>query len=358
MRRATVIVITVVLVAMPAAAQRTIRGTTRDSASAAPLAGALVEVRSATQRRVDRTDEEGAFRLRNLPPGTYRLSVLRIGFREWRGVVEVGARDTSLVLSLAAVPQRLDAFLVRGDIGAVYGMVGTLPDLLPLAEARVQVIGANREQVTDSTGGFFIPVDPPGIYMVRMTREGYAERMLTIAVPRGRAVDGSRFLDPGKAPPKGLDGLYKDLDQRIRQQTAASAALVPGSELRRAGTSVIDALAASPSFAAKGLRFADSACVFVNGVPRPGVSPDAFSPDEIESIEVYGASPGFTGGVRDPRSFVGSGTADKSGSLGDRWPMRAPCGPNSGRRLPPPSRRPTGPMQSGIVKFVVIWLRT
>ncbi len=335
---------------------RTARGVVRDSASGTPLGGALVEFRSSAERRVDRTDEEGGFRIAGLPAGRYQLSVVRIGFREWRGEIEISARDGFLAVAMTAVPQRLDAFRVRGDISAIYGMVGSLPDLLPVTGVRVQVIGANTTQVTDSTGGFFIPVDPPGLYMVRMTREGYAERMLTIDVPRGRAVDASRLLDPGPSPAKGLDGLYKDLDRRIRLRSGSSSALVPGSEIRRAGTSLIDALRASPTFNTRGFRFSDSTCVFVNGMPRPGVTPDAFLPEEIESVEVYGAVAGYIGSVRSP-GFAAGATGDKSGSLGDRWPPRAPCGYNSGRRLAPMSTSPTGPMQSGTVKFVVIWLR-
>jgi hypothetical protein len=369
MRSLALAVVSLALASSAAAqASRVARGVVRDSAAGTPLGGALVELRSSSERRVDRTDEEGGFRIAGLPAGRYQLSVLRIGFREARGELEIGARDTVMVVAMAPVPQRLDAFRVRGDISAIYGMVGSLPDLLPVAGVRVQVIGANKDQVTDSTGGFFIPVDPPGIYMVRMTRDGYAERMLTIDVPRGRAVDASRLLDPGQAPAKGLDVLYKDLDQRIRQRAAASSALVPGSEIRRAGNTVIAALQASPSFNARGFRFADSVCVFVNGIPRAGVTPDAFMPEEIESVEVYGVAAGNSGGARSlagPRvrgearaiGFSVGGSGDRSGTLGDRWPPMAPCGSNNSRTLAPISRRPQGPMQSGTVKFVVIWLR-
>lgn len=344
-----------VATSVAAQAARTVRGVVRDSGAGNPLGGALIDIRSNAERRVDRTDEEGEFRIAGLPAGKYQLSVLRIGFREWRGEIEIGPRDTAMTIAMAAVPQRLDVFRVRADIGAVYGMVGSLPDLLPVSGVRVQVIGANRSQVTDSTGGFFIPVDPPGIYMVRMTREGYAERMLTIEVPRDRAVDASRLLDPGLAPAKGLDGVFADLDRRLRLKSGASAALVPGSEVRRAGSSLIDALRASPSFNAKSLRFADSTCVYVNGIPRPGVSPDHFLPEEIESIEVYGAVAGYIGSRL--RGFADGSTGDKTGTLGDRWPRGAPCGSNTGRRFVPMGRSPTGPMQNGTVKFVVVWLR-
>jgi hypothetical protein len=331
------------LLAVPAAVlqaqpTRTVRGVVRDSSTNRPLAGALVDVRSPTLRLTDRTDEEGNFRIRGLAPGSYQLSVLRIGYTETRRAVDMGARDVELTLAMRPVAQRLDAFRVRGDISAVYGMVGTLPDLLPLGGARVQVLGAQKEITTDSTGGFFIPVSEPGTYMVRMTREGYAERFFPIDVPRGRAVDGSRMLDPGVAPAKGMDVLYVDLDSRMRMRSSNSSAIVPGAELRKAGNATISALRASPSFGARGLRFGPTTCVFVNGMPRPGASLDSFFPEEIESVEVYGESAG--------------GTGDRSGNLRFAWPSGGSCGSN-----PRGEVNYTGGIRNGIVKYVVIWLR-
>lgn len=331
---------------------RTIRGVIRDSSTNQPLAGALVDLRSPTLRLTDRTDEEGNFRIRGVTQGTYQLSVLRIGYTESRSQVEVTVRDIEIAVAMRPAPQRLDAFRVRGDISAIYGMVGTLPDLLPLSGARVQVIGAQKEVTTDSTGGFFIPVSEPGTYMVRMTREGYAERFFPIEVPRGRAVDASRMLDPGTAPAKGMDVLYVDLDQRLRSRSTGSSAIVNGAEIRRAGNQLIEALRSTESFNARGLRFAQTACLYVNGLPRPGASIDMFRPEEIESVEVYGVS--------------GTGTGDRSRILERSWPSGAPCGPTgftrmvgaaAGSGMNSREGNPLGPIQAGIVRYVVIWLR-
>jgi hypothetical protein len=334
-----------------AQASRTVRGVIRDSSTNQPLAGALVDLRAAAYRATDRTDEEGNFRIRGVPPGSYQVSVLRIGYAEARREIEVGGRDVDVTLAMRPNAQRLDAFRVRGDISAIYGMVGTLPDLLPLTGARVQVIGAQKEVTTDSTGGFFIPVSEPGMYMVRMTREGYAERFFPIEVPRGRAVDGSRMLDPGTSAARGMDVLYVDLDQRLRSRSTGSSAILTGAEIRRAGNQLIDAMRATESFNARGLRFAQTACLFVNGLPRPGASVDMFRPEEIESVEVYANS--------------GSGTGDRSRMLERAWPSGAPCGQTGLTRTVGAApggamgsmQGATGPMQTGIVRYVVIWLR-
>lgn len=316
---------------------RTVKGITRDSASSAPLAGALVEVRSQGTRATARTDEEGNFRISSLPPGRYQLSAIRIGFSEIKREFDLGARDTTVVLSMMPISQQLDAFRVRGDVSAIYGMVGTLPDLLPLNGVKIQVIGANKTIVTDATGGFFIPVNDPGQYMVRMTREGFQERMFPIEVPRGRAVDGSRLLDPGAATPKGFDVLYKDMDSRLRQRAPASAALVPGAEIRRRGGNLIDALMSSPSFGEKGLRFGPEACVLINGTPRPAVTLESIRPEDVEAVEVY-AWTSDTG--RD---------ADRSNTLNEQWPRGAACGQMY--------RSTVRGSKVGTAKYVVVWLR-
>lgn len=329
------------LIAFGAAAvqaqSRTLRGVIVDSASGQAIAGALVDLRSGTFRATDRSDEEGNFRIRAVPDGQYGVSVLRIGFAESRWSITI-AGDTSVTVRMRSAAQRLDAFRVRADVSAIYGMVGTLPDLLPIQGARVQVIGAKKEQVTDSTGGFFMEVKEPGMYMVRMTREGYADRMFNISVPRGRAVDASRMLDPGVGMAKGRDVLFVDLDQRMRMRATGNSAIVAGAELRAAGTNLFDALRASRSFNAPGLRFGLTACVFVDGVPRPNLPLEAYRPEDIESVEVYGVS------LR--------GTGDRSNNLQNSWPRGAGCG-TVDRTVGYSSNA----IQSGLVKYVVIWLK-
>jgi hypothetical protein len=343
---------------------RVVRGVARDSSTGQPLAGALIEIRSSSFRATDRSDEEGNFRIRGVPLGVYQFSAIRIGFAESKMSLDVGVRDENLIVSMVPSTTRLDAFRVRGDISAIYGMVGTLPDLLPLKGARVQVLGADKTVTTDSTGGFFIPVREAGTYMVRMTREGYSERMFPIEVPRNRAVDGSRMLDPGPEGHPGLEVVYKDMDQRLRLKSSTNAALVPGAEVRRSGTNIIDGLRGAQSFISKGLRIADSVCLFVNGVPRPGVSPEAFRPDEVESIEVYGLT--LSGGSS-PGSVMNQGgssfntgtvsTGDRSNKLAEQWPRRASCGQIMDRSFTTSKRLPISGMDTGKAHFMVIWLR-
>lgn len=310
-----------------------VRGIMRDSASTVPIAGALVDLRGATLRVTSRTDEEGNFRFRSVPAGRYQISVFRIGFSELRRELDLGARDTTLLLPMVAISQRLNAFRVRGDIAAIYGMIGTLPDLLPLKDARIEVLGATKSHLTDSTGGFFIPLEKPGTYLVRMTHPAFQQRLFSIEVPGDRAVEASRMLDPGEPSHPGLEGLYRDADQRLRTR-GMNSGFVPGAELRRGGAALKEALESSRSFTMNGLRIGPTACVFVNGMFRPNASLDMFRPEEIEAIEVYASGGEKTGWL----AKQANGKCGVSALLG-ATEMRAPTA------------------TANQVRYYVIWLR-
>jgi hypothetical protein len=83
------LLILVLLLAAAASARpllaQTVRGRMLEAASGAPVAGALVELRSSAGRAVDAvlTDEGGRFALQARAAGTYRLHAERIGYSDW-----------------------------------------------------------------------------------------------------------------------------------------------------------------------------------------------------------------------------------------------------------------------------------
>ncbi len=263
-----------------------IRGVTRDSASGLPAAGALVELRGPTVVRSVRSDDAGAFRFFSVPAGDYRLTVLRIGFVEQTRTLRIADRDTSLTIALTAVPRRIGAAEIRANVPAIYGTLGGLPSLNPVVGAKVQVMGARANVVSDSAGGFFVAVPKPGIYFVRIVSPGFAEERFPVEVPKDRAVDASRILDPSATQPHpGFEHLYRELDRRIEQR-GMNAAIVPGSEIRAAGSTLFEALQAARSTVIRGLRLG-AVCLFVNGIQKPAWMLTAIDVDEIELVELY-----------------------------------------------------------------------
>ncbi|MDA1082391.1 MAG: carboxypeptidase regulatory-like domain-containing protein [Gemmatimonadetes bacterium] len=332
---AGVVVAFCTVVSSVALAQRphTIHGVVRDSVSSRPLAGAQVYVRSASLQLSARTDEDGTFRFTGLISGRYSYSVLRIGFSEYFGAVELADRDRDIAVEIGMRPiaQLLDVFRVRGDVSAIYGMVGKLPDLGPLAGATVQVLGGSEPFTTDSSGGFFVSVRAPGSYLVRITHDGHVDRLFNVEIPRGRAIEASQLLDPGEPSARGLDAVYQDLAQRLRYR-GMNSALVSGAEIRQAGSNVVDGMQGSRSLGIRGLRFGPNVCLFVNGVPRPGATVEAYRVEEIEAVEAYARG------------------GDRSNALSQAWPAGAPCGQLF--------RSFTRGVRTGnVIQYVVIWLR-
>ena len=319
---------TFALVSTASGQTRSVSGIVRDSATGRPLAGAVVELRRDTLRRVSQSDDEGDFRLGEVTRASYQLSVRRLGYAARNTDVQVGGDDLTIEIDLVPIARDLDTLYVRAGTG-IYGIVGNSEKLTPLANAKVQVLGENRSKVTDSSGAFFVPLPRGGTYLVRITRPGFAARMFPIVVANGRAVDASRVLDSANTAP-GLEVLWEDFDKRLRWR-GMNSALVTGSELRRAGD-----VEATPTFNARGLRLGGSICVFLNGTPRPGMNLDVVSPHRIEVMELYGA------------------TDVAARDLASKWPARAMCGEVfRGNRYVATS----GPRAAAVARYAVIWLR-
>ncbi|HEX8907155.1 MAG TPA: TonB-dependent receptor plug domain-containing protein, partial [Longimicrobiaceae bacterium] len=127
LRAAAALVFIVLLVGFPinllAQFPGELAGTVTDAASGAPVAAAAVEL--AGTSLAARTDGAGAFRLRGLEPGEYRVVVRRTGYaaREIAAVVRNG-ETLRLSISLEPLPVALEALRVEAEAEAAGGTVG------------------------------------------------------------------------------------------------------------------------------------------------------------------------------------------------------------------------------------------
>ncbi len=311
-----------------------VAGVIRDSSTGEPLGGALIDVRSTSFQRAARSNQRGEFRVNDVPPGDYRVSVRRIGYRELQRPLRTTNRDTSMVFALTGVVRELDTVRVRSSVTGIHGVVGTAHGLRPIPGATVQVLGVNRPTKTDSSGKFFIELQKPGTYLVRVARAGYAHQLLSIDVPRERSVETATLLDTTDTRARmGTETLWNEFDRRLIWRGPKSA-LVGLAELDSLDEYALsDALNRSSSAFRRGMRVGSATCVFVNGVPRPGWWVDAFRTERVEAVELYG--PG----------------ADGTGTLRQAWPPRTPCG------LPQGGANGVGGLPAGTAAFAVIWLK-
>jgi len=100
----------------PAVAQ-TIHGTVVEELSQRPVAGGLVQLLDASRVGASTvTDEQGRFLLPPVPPGQYRIRVLRIGFRPWSSdsLFELVHGDRQVLLTVPVEPVLLAEIAVEG----------------------------------------------------------------------------------------------------------------------------------------------------------------------------------------------------------------------------------------------------
>lgn len=102
------------LTAMPGSAQM-IRGVVRDSVSRIAIPGVVVSISDSVGNRLARTltDGQGAYRM-GVAPGSYRLRLVRIGFRMRELPVRIAEGQNTLDLSISALPSLLEPIKVVG----------------------------------------------------------------------------------------------------------------------------------------------------------------------------------------------------------------------------------------------------
>jgi hypothetical protein len=316
-----------------------IRGTVRDSATGQAMTGAIVSVLSANKLVSVRTDEAGVFTISGVNAGATTLYSRRLGYAQGEWPINV-TKDTTVSLLMRPTARMLAPVRVGAKGEGIWGVIGRVDDLQPVPDAKVFVIGSQVTVATDSAGEFFVPLKHPGTFMIRVTREGYAEELLPVIVKKDQVVESSELLERSDRKPLPM-GLWTDLDFRLRWAPQASA-FVTGAELREHGVTIRDALAASPAFVKKGLRFLpDTVCIYVNADPRPNMSINAVLVEHIRAIEVYSDTP----------------REEMYHHLGANWPNLAPC---SNGKPPNPAKKVTMsalPKEPPKVKWIVIWTR-
>lgn len=330
--------------AMRAQVEVRVTGIVQDAATARPIFGATVTLRAASLDRATRTDQSGVFAFSRVPTGTYTLVIRQLGFAvHTETIVVVDEKRILVALDRIAT---LDTLRVKSSQQAIYGVVAATTELRPLSNSTVEIFGTSAgSTTTDSAGRFFYPVQSTGTYLVRAKAAGFLTQTASVTVERSHGAELVLLLDENSGPANhAIEAAFSDFRQRLLRRGYGSA-LVPRSELvpqQEAG--MVSALLASPFFSGKGLRFTTTACVLIDGTPRPGLSLNSVNIDDVEAVEVYSLS------------------SEKSGTLQDRWPKQSPCGDTGMPRA--------GAMSSGrggasripstvadIVRWVVIWSR-
>jgi hypothetical protein len=327
-----------------------LRGIVRNE-TGRPVEHALVSLDPTGTNRQTRTDRDGRFSF----PGTTGQHALRVtffGYRPFERTVDVPRGVVEIEVTLESVVTTLAGVEVTAQRSGLYGSVIAKDSLLPVPDARVEVIGARTSDTTTTDGTFNFPKLKPGSYIVRVRHTQFESRNISIVVPEKGGTQLDLVVERGiLSRDAHMEQLYRELDSRVHWQ-GTTAALISREDLKGVPTTGLDAsIISAPGFMKASFYPAregwENACLFVDGVPRPGMTIKDFAIEDIEAVEVYGPP---------------MNRSDPTGTLGSRWPPRAMCGMSSGPRLAFESGRadPGAARLSGksiAVQFVVIWLR-
>jgi hypothetical protein len=260
------------------------------------------------------------------------------------GVVEIEVTLERVATTLAGVE-------VTARRSGLYGSVIAKDSLLPVPNARIEVLGARASDTTDADGVFNFPNLKPGSYIVRVRHTQFESRNVSIVVPEKSGTQLDLVVQRGMLSRDGhMEQLYRELDQRVHWM-GTTAAMISREELKGAPTTGLDAtLFSVPQVMKAGFYPAregwEGACLFVDGIPRPGMTISDFPIEQIEAVEIYG-SPWERNEI--------------TKTLASRWPRGQQCGFSSGPR-PAFARGGTATPRELSAKairtqFVAIWLR-
>ena len=334
-----------------------VRGTVTNEAGR-PIEHAQVTLDPQGANRQLRTDREGRFSFIGVPQGTHTLRVTWVGFSPETKQFDMTGSDVTVDVVLRRLTY-LDTVAVTAKRTGLYGSVISKDSLLPVPGARIEIIGARKADSTNSSGTFNFPELKPGSYVVRVKHPFFESRNFGVVVPVGGGTELDVVVDRGRVSrDQHMEMLFREMDTRLTFR-GINTAFVPREVLAGREKMPLDkALTFAPEVAKKALYIRSDVCLFVDGIARPGMNLADFAAEDIESVELYGATGRTTMTFQQGGNVAGTldtsrtaKQADPSGSLLSRWPPRTPCG-----REPLPSEERIG---AHVVKtiFAVVWTK-
>jgi len=264
------------------------------------IAGVEITIPDLERRLFSR--EDGTFRFDSIPRGEYSMRARKLGYapqvREFSVDTAGGVAEFELLPIAHTLPPMVSSAARRGLAGVV-GDTG----FNPIAGADVRVLGGGMETQTDSMGTFFMPVHS-GTYMVSIRKSGFADRLVSVAIPADSGKRITTWLQPFSGErPKDQFWNVADFQHRL--------AWIPPGSMRGATFYTRDQLlklkiewiydAVEMTCTKNNCRTAyhRNCRVVVNGGPATAVL-STLTIDDVEAVEVYGG--GFSSRINNTRN--------------------------------------------------------
>lgn len=281
-----------------------------------PLADVTVMIRKL--QRQTRTKFDGTFQFDSIPLGKHELSARAVGLVAGVQIVTVGHDGASVTITMIRYGTALPAMVTKAAEGGLSGIIGDTA-YRALDGVKVQAIGGSVSAVTDSTGAFYMPLNP-GHYLIRMEKDGYARQTVGVTIPES---EGRRMAAWMKPQIGGSDPIYGmklfDLNMTMLRVSSASAKFMTREDLEKLGVVDLQALALRYGTG----RLTPNCFVDIGGTFKRQVRLGTLTTADIEFVEVY--LPTMIGGTRGVTSLEGMETTIKTSTF-DRVAASADCG--------------------------------
>lgn len=256
-----------------------LRGMVRDDLKY-PVEGAEVLIPSLKRRAYTRGD--GTYRFDSLPRGKHEVWARKLGYRVHAQRITIGSDGATVDFEIKRAPRALPAIVSSAERGGLSGVVADTTFKV-MEGVLIRVSGEGRTAYTDSSGGFFFPLKS-GSYLVSISRDGYAPRVVSVTIPddSGRRIQA--FLQPTST--RMSKWVMIDLSRRMAWRSQSTSRVFTREQLQKLKIEwLLDA--ARMMTAHFGMREQPSGKCEAIIDARYVTSLDALTIDFIDSVEFY-----------------------------------------------------------------------
>lgn len=254
------------------------------------------------------TKSDGTFRFDDIKPGTYELSARKLGFFPQVRRVKVGDTGGAVTFELVRTAYALPPVVTTSTRTGLSGVVGDTAYNV-VADAEITVLATDRHTRSDSTGAFYLPVKP-GRHVVRVSRPGYAPRMVSVTIPMDSGRRIVVWLTPSDRRGAGRELLMMDsLNDRLIKLNPVWSKIYTREDIVKTGITEIAQLATVGA----GKRVDERCSAIIDGGPRRAPI-WTFSPADLEMMEIYTAPPPRETIAKQTARIFGRGGPDTRGT--------------------------------------------
>jgi len=269
-------------ITVPAGGKGVITGTVTDLQHT-PLDS--VEVYIQSEHKQTTTDAKGFFRFEKIDASkAYQVSVRHFGYGSITHQAILGDNGAAMSFCMPALPRSLVPVISSAKRVGLTGVIAdTAFGVIPGAE--VAVLGGGAKTYSDSAGRFAVDLKP-GRYMVRVTRDLFASKMVSVTIPPDSGRQMLIWLSPSSRAANAREAWdAHELQLRLDTLNPARSRIWTREDLNNSPFREVYDLAKVGA-----LNYVDDACpAVVDGrYPQPLW---VLRTDEIEMAEVYQPKP-------------------------------------------------------------------